>query len=42
MPVVLINLGMQIANAAQLPAGMGAKYIEVLEPHEACLALIVF
>jgi hypothetical protein len=31
---------MQITNTAQLPRGTGAKYLEVMEPHETGLPLV--
>lgn len=40
MYVIPYNPGMQISNVAQLPTGSGAKYLEVLEPHETGLPLI--
>lgn len=40
MYVVPYNPGMQIANVSQLASGTGAKFLEVLEPHEAGLPLI--
>ena len=40
MTVIPYNPGMQIANVAQLPRGTGAKYLEVMEPHEAGLPLV--
>lgn len=38
--VIDYNPGMQIANVNQLPAGTGANYLEVMEPHEDGLPLI--
>ena len=38
--VISYNPGMQIVNADALPAGCGARYLEVLEPHEPGLPLI--
>jgi hypothetical protein len=40
MFVVPYNPGMQIANTGQLSVGTGAKYLEVMEPHEAGLPLV--
>jgi hypothetical protein len=40
MKTVQYNPGMQITNAAQLPKGTGAKFLEVVEPHEPNLPLI--
>ena len=38
--VISYNPGMQIVNADALPAGRGARYLEVLEPHDHGLPLI--
>lgn len=40
MMTVPYNPGMQITNAAQLPKGTGAKYLEVMEPQEDGLPLV--
>lgn len=40
MKTVQFTPGMNITNTAQLPPGTGAKYLEVMEPHEAGLPLI--
>jgi hypothetical protein len=40
MTIIAYNPGMQIANVASLPRGTGAKFLEVLEPHEIGLPLI--
>jgi hypothetical protein len=40
MMTVQYNPGMQITNTSQLPRGTGAKYLEVVEPHETDMPLI--
>lgn len=40
MEAIPYNPGMQITNLAQLPSGTGAKYLEVMEPHEVGLPLV--
>jgi len=40
MEAIPYNPGMQITNTAQLPKGTGAKYLEVMEPHEIGLPLV--
>jgi hypothetical protein len=40
MEAVPYNPGMQITNTQKLPKGTGAKYLEVMEPHEPGLPLI--
>jgi hypothetical protein len=40
MNTVPYNPSMQITNTAQLARGTGAKYLEVIEPHETGLPLV--
>lgn len=40
MQIIPYNPGMRVTNAAELPKCKGAKYLEVVEPHDAGLPLI--